>query len=93
MEASVHKIRCLSHLRSKDKNLEKYIYLQQLKDADTNMFYKLCLDHMPVSTRTSPGAVTCIQHLYRKLPLLFIPRQLGMPAFSTRRSSGAQTAL
>lgn len=49
LEASVHQLRCLNQLRSKDKNIEKYIYLSQLKDADTSMFYKLCLDHMSVS--------------------------------------------
>lgn len=43
-------MRCLNQLRSKDKGIEKYIYLSQLKDADHNMFYKLCLDHMSVSS-------------------------------------------
>lgn len=46
LDANVHVERCLAQLRSKDKDIEKNIYLSQLKDADTNMFYKLCLTHM-----------------------------------------------
>jgi malate dehydrogenase (oxaloacetate-decarboxylating)(NADP+) len=48
LDDSVHGIRCLAQLRSKDKDIEKYIYLSQLKDADPNMFYRLCLQYMPV---------------------------------------------
>lgn len=48
----MHRIRCLNQLRSKDKNIEKYIYLSQLKDADPNMFYKLCIENMSVGSRT-----------------------------------------
>jgi len=39
----------MEQLRSKDKDIEKYIYLSGLKDADPNMFFELCLNHMPVS--------------------------------------------
>ncbi|KAJ8520289.1 hypothetical protein ONZ45_g2845 [Pleurotus djamor] len=46
LDGNVHAIRCLAQLRSKDKNIEKYIYLTQLKDADVNMFYKLCTENM-----------------------------------------------
>lgn len=49
MSGSVHIVRCLAQLRSKDKDLEKYIYLSQLKDADHNMFFYLCLNNMSVS--------------------------------------------
>ncbi|RPD54937.1 malic enzyme [Lentinus tigrinus ALCF2SS1-7] len=42
----VHYHRCLAQLRSKDKNIEKYIYLTQLKDADPSMFYRICLANM-----------------------------------------------
>ena len=45
----VHATRCLAQLRSKDKSIEKYIYLAQLKDADQNMFYRLCLANIAVS--------------------------------------------
>ena len=45
----MHLTRCLQQLRSKDKNIEKYIYLAQLKDADPNMFYRVCVGNMAVS--------------------------------------------
>ena len=48
LDESVHTVRCLAQLRSKDKDIEKYIYLSQLKDADPNMFFKICLTHMSV---------------------------------------------
>lgn len=51
LNESVHTVRCLQQLRSKDKSLEKYIYLTQLKDADERMFYKICLTNMSVSCR------------------------------------------
>ena len=47
---AVHYQRCLAQLRSKDKNIEKYIYLSQLKDADPSMFYRMCLANMAVCT-------------------------------------------
>ena len=46
----MHYQRCLAQLRSKDKNIEKYIYLSQLKDADPSMFYRMCLANMAVCT-------------------------------------------
>ena len=51
LDDAVHAQRCLAQLRSKDKGIEKYIYLSQLKDADPNMFYRLCLANMAVSAR------------------------------------------
>lgn len=48
LSANVHAARCLAQLRSKDKNIEKYIYLLQLKHADESMFYRLCLENMQV---------------------------------------------
>jgi malate dehydrogenase (oxaloacetate-decarboxylating)(NADP+) len=42
----------MEQLRSKDKPIEKYIYLSYLKDHDPNMFYKLCLKHMSEFTPT-----------------------------------------
>ena len=48
LDDAVHVVRCLEQLRSKDKNIEKYIYLSQLKDADPSMFYKICVNHMSV---------------------------------------------
>lgn len=46
LDDKVHYMRCLAQLRSKDRDIEKNIYLNQLKDADPNMFYRLCLAHM-----------------------------------------------
>ena len=48
-DQNVHRMRCLAQLRSKDKNIEKYIYLSQLKHADERMFYRLVLENMGVS--------------------------------------------
>lgn len=33
----VHEVRCLAQLRSKDKNIEKFVYLSQLKSNDESM--------------------------------------------------------
>ena len=41
----------MRQLRSKDKSIEKYIYLVQLKSSEPNLFYKLCVDNMSVSDR------------------------------------------
>ena len=49
LSGSVHAVRSLAQLRSKDKDIEKYIFLQQLKDADHNVFYHICLNNMSVS--------------------------------------------
>lgn len=43
-----HRERCLAQLRSKPQALEKYIYLNGLKGRDSNLFYKILLDNMPV---------------------------------------------
>ena len=53
---TLHASRCLAQLRSKDKPIEKYIYLSQLKHANEDLFYRLCLAHMPVcNDRLSPS--------------------------------------
>ncbi|KAH7907773.1 hypothetical protein BJ138DRAFT_1104052 [Hygrophoropsis aurantiaca] len=43
---AVHAERSLLQLRSKATPIEKNIFLSQLKDADLNTFYKLCLANM-----------------------------------------------
>lgn len=73
MEASVHKLRCLNQLRSKDKNIEKYIYLSQLKDADTNMFYNLCLEHMSVSAGSLYLGHSVLNIAQEMTPLIYTP--------------------
>ena len=52
----MHAARCLAQLRSKDKPLEKYIYLAQLKDADPHMFYRLCMANMAVRSLVRDAA-------------------------------------
>jgi hypothetical protein len=38
--------RCLNQLRSKATGLEKYIYLNGLKDRDPNLFYEILIGNM-----------------------------------------------
>ena len=47
----------MRQLRSKDKPIEKYIYLSQLKGTDEHMFYHLCLGNMSVRPLASCGPV------------------------------------
>ncbi|CDO71102.1 hypothetical protein BN946_scf184844.g106 [Trametes cinnabarina] len=73
----IHAIRCLQQLRSKDKPLEKYIYLSQLKDADPAMFYRLCLANMAeftplIYTPTVGDACLQYSHIFRRPEGLFI---------------------
>ncbi len=46
---ATHRSRCLAQLRSKNNSLEKYIYLNGLKDRDPSLFYSLLYDNMPVN--------------------------------------------
>lgn len=48
LNGTVHVVRCLAQLRSKDKAIEKYIYLSQLKQSDDNMFYHICINNLSV---------------------------------------------
>ena len=41
-----HRERCLNQLRSKATGLEKYIYLDLLKERDPNLFYEILLGNM-----------------------------------------------
>lgn len=41
-----HRQRCLAQLRSKATGLEKYIYLNGLKERDSNLFYEVLLGNM-----------------------------------------------
>ncbi|EMD35637.1 hypothetical protein CERSUDRAFT_85576 [Gelatoporia subvermispora B] len=77
LDESVHTVRCLNQLRSKDKSIEKYIYLFQLKDADPRMFYKLCLANMSeitplIYTPTVGDACLQFSHIYRRPEGLFV---------------------
>lgn len=71
LDEKVHAERCLAQLRSKDKNIEKYIYLSFLKEQDPHMFYRLCLSHMSeftplIYTPTVGDACLQYSHNYRK---------------------------
>ncbi|KAG6831842.1 hypothetical protein H0H87_003641 [Tephrocybe sp. NHM501043] len=73
----IHALRCLNQLRSKDKNIEKYIYLSMLKEQDPSMFYKLCLRYMSeftpiIYTPTVGDACLQYSHIYRRPEGLFI---------------------
>ncbi|KAF4564606.1 hypothetical protein EYR40_010772 [Pleurotus pulmonarius] len=77
LDGNIHALRCLAQLRSKDKNIEKYIYLTQLKDADPDIFFKLCLENMAEFTPliyTPTVGDACIQFSqnYRRPEGLFI---------------------
>ncbi|KAI0034674.1 malic enzyme [Vararia minispora EC-137] len=64
-DESVHEQRCLAQLRSKEKGIEKYIYLSQLKHADESMFYRLVLGQMNEITPliyTPTVGDACLQH-------------------------------
>ncbi|KAJ7635027.1 hypothetical protein FB45DRAFT_1056974 [Roridomyces roridus] len=73
----VHAVRCMKQLRSKDKEIEKYIYLSMLKEQDPHMFYRLCLQHMSeftpiIYTPTVGQACQEYSHNYRRPEGLFI---------------------
>ncbi|KAI0783818.1 malic enzyme [Abortiporus biennis] len=77
LDDSVHHTRCLAQLRSKDKGIEKYIYLSQLKDADPNIFYKICLNNMAeitplIYTPTVGDACLQFSHIYRRPEGLYV---------------------
>ena len=70
-EESSHVLRCLEQLRSKDQNIEKYIYLSSLKEYNPQMFYKLCLQNMSeftpiIYTPTVGDACLQYSHIYRR---------------------------
>lgn len=71
LDESLHAVRCLEQLRSKDKQLEKYIYLSMLKEQDPAMFYRLCLSNMSeftpiIYTPTVGDACLQFSHIYRR---------------------------
>lgn len=46
--SQIHRDRCLAQLRSKGTGLERYIYLNGLKDREPDLFYELLLTNMTV---------------------------------------------
>lgn len=76
-DGSIHYQRALAQFRSKDKPIEKYIYLSGLKHDDPALFYKLCLENMPEVTPiiyTPTVGDACIQfsHIYRRPEGLYV---------------------
>ncbi|KAI0282790.1 malic enzyme [Russula aff. rugulosa BPL654] len=72
-----HTARCLAQLRSKDKPIEKYIYLSQLKHTNEDLFYRLCLANMPeftpiIYTPTVGDACLLHSHIFRHPEGLYI---------------------
>ncbi|KAJ7691596.1 hypothetical protein B0H17DRAFT_1159772 [Mycena rosella] len=77
LEDGVHAIRCMKQFHSKDKDIEKYIYLSMLKEQDPHMFYRLCLQHMSeftpiIYTPTVGQACQEYSHNYRRPEGLFV---------------------
>lgn len=77
LNASIHAQRCLAQLRSKDKSIEKYIYLSDLKNEDPSIFYKLCLENMVeitpiIYTPTVGDACLQFSHIYRRPEGLYV---------------------
>lgn len=72
-----HAARCLAQLRSKDRPIEKYIYLSFLKEQDPAMFYDLCLKNMAeftplIYTPTVGDACLQFSHIYRRPEGLYV---------------------
>lgn len=68
---ATHRSRCMAQLRSKHNGLEKYIYLNGLKDRDPTLFYTLLYDNMremvPILyTPTVGDACTNYSHIWRR---------------------------
>ncbi|KAL1673705.1 hypothetical protein EV122DRAFT_293981 [Schizophyllum commune] len=77
LDATTHHHRCLAQLRSKDKPLEKYIYLTSLKHTDPDMFFKLCMNYMSectpiIYTPTVGDACLQFSNIYRRPDGLFV---------------------
>ncbi|OSX61139.1 hypothetical protein POSPLADRAFT_1146826 [Postia placenta MAD-698-R-SB12] len=77
LDEATHTVRCLNQLRSKDKSIEKYIYLTQLKDADPRTFYRLCLANMSeftpiIYTPTVGDACLQFSHIFRRPEGLYV---------------------
>ncbi|EDR13407.1 uncharacterized protein LACBIDRAFT_188199 [Laccaria bicolor S238N-H82] len=72
-----HRQRCLAQLRSKHTGLEKYIYLNGLKERDPNLFYEVLLGNMleiiPILyTPTVGDACSNYSHIWRRPEGLYV---------------------
>ncbi|KAF8895425.1 hypothetical protein BD779DRAFT_1608996 [Infundibulicybe gibba] len=72
-----HRQRCLAQLRTKSTGLEKYIYLNGLKERDPNLFYEVLLSNMlemiPILyTPTVGDACSNYSHIWRRPEGLYV---------------------
>ncbi|KAJ3505049.1 hypothetical protein NLJ89_g7618 [Agrocybe chaxingu] len=72
-----HRQRCLAQLRSKHTGLEKYIFLNGLKERDPNLFYEVLLGNMleiiPILyTPTVGDACSNYSHIWRRPEGLYV---------------------
>ncbi|CAA7261373.1 unnamed protein product [Cyclocybe aegerita] len=72
-----HRQRCLTQLRSKHTGLEKYIFLNGLKERDPNLFYEVLLSNMleiiPILyTPTVGDACSNYSHIWRRPEGLYV---------------------
>ncbi|KAI0042158.1 malate dehydrogenase [Auriscalpium vulgare] len=75
--SATHRARCLAQLRSKSNGLEKYIYLNGLKERDPSLFYSLLYDNMremvPILyTPTVGDACQNYSHIWRRPEGLYV---------------------
>ncbi|KAF8964192.1 hypothetical protein BDZ97DRAFT_1660606 [Flammula alnicola] len=72
-----HRQRCLAQLRGKHNGLEKYIYLNGLKERDPNLFYEVLLSNMleiiPILYTPVVGdACSNYSHIWRRPEGLYV---------------------
>ncbi|THV05227.1 malate dehydrogenase [Dendrothele bispora CBS 962.96] len=77
LDATDHVQRCLAQLRSKSQGLEKYIFLNGLKERDPELFYKILITNMmeiiPILyTPTVGDACTNYSHIWRRPEGLYV---------------------
>ncbi|TFY83789.1 hypothetical protein EWM64_g214 [Hericium alpestre] len=74
---TIHRARTLNQLRSKNNGLEKYIYLNGLKERDQGLFYSLLYENMPemvpiLYTPTVGDACQNYSHIWRRPEGLYV---------------------
>ncbi len=74
-----HRLRCLTQLRSKDNGLEKYIYLNGLKERNPNLFYEVLLTNMLeiVPILYTPTVRFFLVHPGGRKPYAYLSAQVG----------------
>jgi hypothetical protein len=95
-----HRQRSLTQLRSKNSGLEKYIYLNGLKERDPNLFYEILLGNMLeiIPILYTPTVRFLFLFFWGQGTLYFGPTsdhchillRLGMPAQIIRTSGAVQ---